>query len=268
MSPRGKTDIGRSVYLADPGRGVRHEDVEVFRAGDAGKVIRIPWVVSDNRDVAKIATDMLGRFDWKHMETDWYRRIPCVGAEPLTTSGERPLGCGLAVASMILMYKPRVGEDFQVIHVKRKCDEFPGYAGGKIETPHEGEGLNLDPISCCMAEGEQELGFKVRPTGIICCAHTALDVPSDKTDKHYVGLDNLAFVAAPINLRHAEQALKTPRLEERMECYTVESVYEFRERVDAGKLRMPDMASIGREFFRTPPGEKISLTQIRDSGAR
>jgi hypothetical protein len=118
-----------------------------------------------------------------------------------------------------------------------------------------------------MAEGAEELGVDIRPTGIICCAHTALDAKNNGTE-NYVGIDNIAFTAEPINPRQVEEALKNPQrhLEEKMEGYVVVNINEFRDMVDRNELRMPDMAPIGREFYKTSPGQKLPLTHIRMSG--
>ncbi|MFH1290762.1 MAG: hypothetical protein ABIH92_05120 [Nanoarchaeota archaeon] len=272
LSNREKSDRDREVFLADLGRGIDSNEVRVEQLGHAGQYKRIEWVAEDNREVAQTATDMLNSFDWEGGNTNYYRRIPCVGAKPLTEGMERPLGCGLAVASMILLHKPGIGERLRTILVEKRTDELypvlPGFAGGKIQTP-EGNKLNLDPISCCMAEGEEELGFEVVPRGIICCAHTPLDVPVGDGERYYVGIDNVAFVAAPRHPGLVKGILEHPEehLEGKMKRYVVETLGEFRDRVDRGDLRTPDMAAIGREFYRTPPGQNIPLTQIIYSGA-
>ena len=260
----------RGVYIAEPGQGIAPKEDYVISLANSRERVPLQWVKSDNQIIARIATDILYNFNWEKLSTDWYRKIPCVGAPPQTQSTERPLCCGLAVASMMLIYRPNENEDLHVILLKRKGDEYPGYAGGKIETPDFEDSQNIDPISCCAKEGSEEFGFLIQPRALICCAVTPLDMPGNDSGKYYNSIINYSFVAEPTNPREVEKALRNPEkcLEGKMEAYAVESLDAHRDRIFRRHLRMPDMPFIGEQFFRTSPGDKISLTQIVSSGLK
>jgi 8-oxo-dGTP pyrophosphatase MutT (NUDIX family) len=264
-----KNDRNRRVYLADAGQGLRLKGDYAIPIGKSKEKRRIDWVSRDNTEVAKITTDFLHNFDWEMKDSKWYRRIPCVGARPLAGTNERPLGCGLAVASIVLLYKPSLNKPHQVILLQRKGDNYPGYAGGKVETPDDLESRNLDPISCCAKEGAEEFGFDIQPRALICCANTALDVPNGDDSKYYNGITTYAFIAEPVHPLEVKAALRNPRkhLEGKMERYVIETLDEHRDRIASGHMRMPDMVAIGEQFYRTSPGEKIPLTHFRASGA-
>ncbi|MBI4140705.1 hypothetical protein HY485_02595 [Candidatus Woesearchaeota archaeon] len=262
----------RRVYLADPSQGCFPRDEYVLPLGASHKKTALSWVTPDNQIVARIATDMLYDFDWHTLDTNYYRRIPCVGAEPLALSFERPLGCGLAVSSIILLYQPSFDVPKKVILLKRKGDVYPGFAGGKIEVLKSPDCENVDPVSCCAKEGREEFGFDIQPRALNAVALTRLQVPSDVVnaeERFYNSIVTYSFIAEPTNPQAVERALENPKdfLEGKMENYVVETLDELRDRVYHGKLRMPDMISTGEQFFRTSPGEKISLTQIVSSGA-
>ncbi len=261
-------DRSRKVYLADPGQGRIGENDCVIELMHAGKKIPLEWVSKDNQIISQIATEVLYHFDWKNYSTNWYKRLPCVSAEPLVEKSVGVLGCGLAVASMMLIYQPSVNEQMSIILLKRKGDRYPGYGGGKIETLTTAHSPNVDPISCCSEEGAQEYGFPIQPRALICCACTTLDVPDP--EGYYNSIVNYSFVAEPTNLRKVEDALKNPDnyLEENMESYVLESLDEHRDRILRKELRMPDMISIGEQFYATTPGEKIPLTHFRSSGIK
>lgn len=261
-------DPDRKVYVADPGQGVSNIEERVMELGNAHVSAPLSWVSPDNLSVARIATDIIHNFNWEDNSTTWYRKIPCVGASPLTESEDRVLGCGLSVSSIVLLYQPSISEEKKIILLKRKGDEYPGYAGGKIETLTTEHSVNVDPISCCSEEGEQEYGFSIQPRALICCACTSLDVPEPA--RFYNSIINYAFVAEPTNPRQVEEALKNPSkfLEGKMESYVVEGLNEHRDRIRRGDLRMPDMISIGEQFYTTTPGDKIPLTQILSSGSK
>lgn len=263
---RRDSDIPRKVYVAKPGQGINPEGESVKELGNSSNIRSLDWVINDNQVIARTATSVLNHFDWNKQDSNWDKRIPCLGAEPLTDSPERPLGCALSVASTMVIYRPSVDEPWHIIMVKRKNDIFPGYAGGKIETPASKK--NLDPISCCIQEGAEEFGFGIQPRALIAVSITPLDVPEGKTDIYYNSIVNYSFVAEPTNPLQVQEALSNPRkfLEEKMECYVMESLDHHRDRIAKRELRMPDMVEIGREFYKTSPGNKIPLTQIRASG--
>ena len=267
---------GRKVYTADA------DGVGEIYPIKGGRKRKLNWVVDDNIVIARVANHVINHFDWGRNETNWYNRIPTLTAEPLTNNSDRKLGCALAISSMMLLYRPSPQSPQQIILLKRKGDKYPGYAGGKIETPEgyfkqklQSESCaqyfierrhNLDPISCCVAEGREEFGFDIQPRALVCVANTALDCPDNK--RNYNGLFNYAFVAEPTNPLCVREALKNPQkhLERKMESYVVESLGEHMERVARGELRMPDMSVIGRKFFEASPGQHIPLTQFISSG--
>lgn len=260
-------DRKRKVYLANPGQGIGRKEEYVMELMHSNTKIPLEWVSKDNQIISQIAMEVLHYFDWKEYSTNWYRRLPCVPVEPLVEKPERPLGCGLAVASMMLIYQPNLDEQMNIILLKRKGDLYPGYGGGKIETLTTAHSLNVDPISCCLEEGAQEYGFPIQPRSLICCACTALDVPGEG---YYNSIINYAFVAEPTNWRRVEDALQHPDhyLEGKMESYVLESLDEHRDRISRKELRMPDMSAIGEQFYSTTPGEKISLNHFRSSGIK
>ena len=266
VNPDGK----RKVYLADPGQGTTKKDEQVFEFGDSQKKRKLEWITPDNYKIAEIATACLNNFDWKNFETSWYGRLPCVTAAPQTENIKRDLGCGLGVASMMLLYQPNEYEPHQIILLQRKGDKYPGYGGGKIETPDSEKLRNIDPVSCCMQEGAEEYGIEITAAAFICCACTPINMPNGDDNSYYNSLINYAFVGEPRYPHKVDEALKNPKnfLESKMEKYVVESLDEHRDRVLRGELRMPDMIKIGKEFYRTGPKEKPSLMCFRDSGVR
>ncbi|MEK6872100.1 MAG: hypothetical protein AABX16_04315 [Nanoarchaeota archaeon] len=261
-------DGTRKVYLADVGQGRKKKEEYVYELMNPRAKIPLHWVSYDNQIMARRVTDVVYNFDWQKGETDWYKRIPSVGATPLSDNAERPLGCGLAVASMMLLYQSNVDDSRKIILLQRKNDTYPGYGGGKIETLTTADSLNIDPISCCIEEGAQEYGFPIQPRALICCACTALDCPDPNT--HYNSIITYAFIAEPTNLYKVEDALQNPKkyLEGKMESYVVETLDEHRGRIYREELRMPDMISVGKKFYETSPGSNIPLTQIISSGVK
>lgn len=262
-----KTYDGREVYVADPGQGCYEKEEFVKKLGDSKSRVPLKWVNDDNLVLARLARNILYNFDWQRISTNWYQRVPCVGVEPQTQTKGRPLGCGLAIASMILLYQPNPKETRKVILLKRKGDEFPGYAGGKIETLDSPDSENLDPISCCAKEGSEEFGFQIQPRALVSVGVTGLHMMGTEFE-WYNSLIDYLFVAEPTNPHAVARALKNPSdfLEGKMDSYVVESVDEHRDRVMKGELRMPDMAPGGNQFYRSSPGENIPLTQIVSSG--
>jgi len=268
---RKENDIGRKVYVADPGQGYLSERDQVAELGNSDSRRSLDWVFPDNQVIARSATNVLNHFDWENYRSDWDHRIPCLGSSSLTDSSYRPLGSALAVASMLLIYRPSVDDSWNIILLQKKGDQHPGYAGGKIETPASKK--NLDPISCCVQEGEEEYGFSIQPRALVGVAVTPLEVPDrfdDSLDssKFYNAIVNYAFVAEPTNPEDVACALRDPStfLEPKMERYVVETLDEHRDRIGRRELRMPDMVEIGKQFYKTSPGSKIPLTQIRASG--
>ncbi len=255
---------GRFVYLANPGQGIYPGEEFVFRLGSSKEKRRLEWIVEDNRIIAEIAQNLLHYFDWNKGDSTYLRKITCLGAQPQTLSEERPLGYGLAVASMMLLYKPSANETEKIILLKRKEDKYPGYAGGKIETPDVSR-KNVGPISCCAKEGSEEYGFSIEPVSLIGVATTSCNMGSEN---HYNSIINYAFVARPTNPRLVKDALSNPGdyLEDKMECYVVEDLIEHRDRISRGELRMPDNFPIGGLFYDNTPAERISLEQIIPSG--
>lgn len=275
LSHRDVKYLDRRLFVANVGRGATTAGIEAREVGHSKTKLDLEYLSPDNAEVAKVGTGLAQHLNGDRTDTSWYRKIPCVGvSQPLTDIDHRPLGCGLSVASMILTYRERVGSKLKVILLEKKQDEahltLPGYPGGKIETPDALSGeCNIDPISCCMAEGAQELGFTVRATSIICCAHTPLHIPEGSSGEDYfVSLDNVAFTAEPMDPRIVADALRNPSryLEKKMKGYVVLGMEEFRDIVDRGELRTPDMPAIGEEYFRTGPGEKPNLAHIRTTG--
>ena len=265
-----KPDGARKVYLAESGQGRVPSKEQVSLLGYSRKKESLKWVTSDNQAIARIATDTINTFNWGIKSTRWYRQIPCIGAPLQTNTSDRPLGCALAVASIFLLYQPNEHDAQQIILLKRKGDEHPGYAGGKIETLNSTSSLNIDPISCCAKEGAEEFGFPIIPKALICCSITPLDVPGQDSTIFYNSIINYAFVAEPVNALKVEKALNHPEkyLEDKMEAYIVENLDAHKDRILQKKLRMPDMPLIGEQFYRTSPGDKIPLTQIVFSGCR
>jgi len=263
-------DGKREVYVADVGQGAFPKEEYVPLLGNSKRKVPLHWVKTDNQVIARIATEMINHFNWEAQSTEWYQRIPCVGAPPQTRRIKRPLGCGLAVASMMLLYQPNEDESRKIILLKRKGDKYPGYAGGKIETPKSSKSYNIDPVSCCMKEGAEEFGFSIQPRALVCCAVTPLDVPRNDAGRFYNCIINYAFVAEPTNPLEVENALKNPKkhLEGKMESYVVESLDEHRDRILAKELRMPDMPLVGEQFFKTPPGVMVPLNHIIASGLK
>ena len=263
-----KPEKDRVVFLADPGQIYHEFDEHVSRVGNSKEKRKIEYRSPDNHIIARIAKDITRKFNWDDYSTNWHREIPCVGVKSQAPDEKRELGCALAVSSMMLIYQEREEETLKIILLKRKGDKYPGYAGGKIETPKSSDSLNLDPISCCAKEGAEEYGFPIQPRVLICCAATPIDMPNPET--HYNSIITYAFMAEPTNLKKVEQALKNPKdhLEGRMEEYVVETLDEHRDRILRQELRMPDIMSVGDQFFKTTPGEKISLNQIISSGVK
>ncbi len=261
---KSRKNDGRKVYLVNPGEGIQIRSESVFRFGESGKSIPLEWVTEDNRVIAEIARDILYSFNWEKGDTDYLRRIPTVGVVPKAKDTNRELGCGLAVSSMILLYRPSVKDSIKIIMLKRRGDEYPGYVGGKIETPDTNTD-NLDPISCCAKEGSEEFGFPIIPRALLGVAHTSCDAPSGR---YYNGITTYSFIAEPQNPRRAREALSNPRrfLEGGMEGYVVEDFPSHRDRIFRGDLRMPDNVAFGNLFFKTSPGRLIPLTQIISSG--
>lgn len=267
-TPADKRD-GRKVYLADAGSGVNSGESFAYPLGNSRNKVPLEWVTKENHVIADLATNMIHNFDWKNYNTNWMDRISCLEVEPQTTSESRELGCGLAVSSMMLVYRPKPSEEEHVIMLKLKNDKygksFPGYGGGKIEIPKDFNSKNLDPISCCIREGAEEFGFDIYPLSLIGVACTPIDMPSEQ---YHNSIVTYAFLARPVNPLQVEDALKNPRtyLEDKMENYVVESLREHRDRISRKELRMPDMLKVGEEFFKTTPRDKIVLSQIVDSG--
>lgn len=258
----------RKTYLADPNQEFTGEFVEVMPFGESSSKSNLKWVSSDDKFIASMARDMMLNYNWDKRNTNWFSKIPCVGVVNNVESYQG-IGCGLAVSSMMLLHRSNPGDQAKIILLKRKGDKYPGYAGGKIETPDKSDALNLDPISCCAQEGAEEFGFLIQPRALICTAVTPLNVPNSETSKYYNSIINYAFVAEPTNPRIVEDALRDPSKylkDSKIEGYHIETLDQHRDRVLKGELRMPDMSLIGREFYRTTPGQKIPLTQILASG--
>ncbi len=264
----GKND-GRNVYFADAGQGVKYGKVFASPLGDSKKKVPLEWITSENHVIADHATKILHNFDWENHETSYMDRIPSIGVDSQTSSDVRGLGCGLAVSSIMLVYRPKPYEEEHVLMVELKEDKYgkplPGYAGGKIERLKNAETRNLDPISCCFEEGRQEIGIPVTPMGLIGVACTPIDMPRGN---YHNSIVTFAFLAKPRNPLEVPKALDNPGkyLEDKMEKYVAESFSAHEERVLRGALRMPDMPEIGREFFRTSPSGKNLLSQIVDAG--
>jgi len=261
LGKRKKND-GRGVYLAYPGSGTFSAKPHITPLDKPDLRVPANWVSKDNILIAREAQQYAhtpGRF----------RQIPCMSAMIKDTYSDKELGCALGVASMIVLYQPSPSKEQKVILIKRKGDEYPGLPGGKIETQKGPKSLNVDPVSCCVAEGSEELNFRVLPRALIGCAITPLSRPfSDERRAYYNAIINYAFVVRPVNTKEVERALKHPKLEEKMEGYVVYSLKEFRREIDAGRLRMPDNMPIGKKFFETNPGDYINLEQIIWGGAR
>jgi len=255
----------RKTYIADAGHGINNDYGFAHLLDNSKNKIPIEWITPENHVIAELATNMLYHFDWNSHETSWMKRIPSIGVEPQTDSDSRELGCGLAVSSIFLVYRSNSHEEEKVILLKRREDEYPGYAGGKIETPKDAEATNIDPISCCVEEGAQEFGFGIMPLGLIGVACTSINMLSEK---YHNSIVTYSFVARPVNPLGVELALRGKPPEEKMEKYVVEGLREHKDRVLRGELRMPDMIGIGNMFYKNNPGNRIPLTQIYDSGRK
>ncbi|PIO08542.1 hypothetical protein COU59_01385 [Candidatus Pacearchaeota archaeon CG10_big_fil_rev_8_21_14_0_10_34_12] len=254
----------RKIYVADAGsengRGIAYE------LGSSQNHVDIKWATPEDHTIAELATDCLSNFDWVEKDTSWVKRIPCVGVKsPFTDNLNDNAGCGMAVANMMVVFHPNPKDKLHFLMVRRKGDDYPGYAGGKVESQRDINSQNLDPISCCIREGAEEFGFGVMPLGLIGVACTPLEFPSEK---YYNSIITYSFIARPINLLEVREAMRNPRshLEGKMEAYVLEDLMVHRDRVNRGELRMPDMVEFGKMFFRGKPGERIPLTQIIDSG--
>jgi len=259
---------GRTVYMADAGSGVIKKGI-AYELGNSQNRAIVNWSTPEDRSVAELATNCLYNFNWNRLGTTWNRKIPCIGVPSLTSRDlDDKEGCGLAVSSMMLIYKPTPEDELHVMMVKRKGDKFPGYAGGKIENPEDSSSQNLDPISCCAKEGADEFGFGIMPLGLIGVTCTPIDVFSENPESNYNSLVNYSFVARPVNPLEVKKCLENPRehLEDKMESYVSESLTEHRDRIFKKQIRMPDMVEIGKYFFEGKPGDRIPLTQIIDSG--
>jgi hypothetical protein len=266
-----KIEHGREVYLADLGQGTKPREERVKRFGDTKTTAPLDWVVGDNMIVARVANSLLSNFNWDSLSTNYYSQIPCLtpsmpGSELDSLNTE--LGCALAVSSMFLFYQEKPSEPQKVILIQRRGDKYPGYGGGKIETLNSSDSENIDPISCCAQEGSEEFGFEVQPRALVGVAVTPVNYPKGQETSHYNSIINYSFMAYPTNPLKVAEALRDPRsfLEGKMERYVVETLDEHRDRVSNGELRMPDMIPIGKQLYRTPPGQKINLTHIRASG--
>lgn len=262
-TPADKKDE-RNVYVADAGHGLNNGRI-AYLYNRTERKVPLDWVTPENQVIADLATNLTSRLDWENGEAGWMKRIPLIGVEPQTDSDERKLGCGLAVSSIFLVYRPDPAEEERIVMVKRWGDKYPGYAGGKIETPKDIESSNIDPVSCCAEEGEQELGFRVITQSLIGVACTPINMPSED---HHNSIITYAFLARPVNPLKAEHVLKGKPPEEKMERYFQENYMEHRDRISRKELRMPDMLGIGDAFLRTDPLDRISLTQIYDSGVK
>ncbi|MBI2042840.1 hypothetical protein HYT25_00435 [Candidatus Pacearchaeota archaeon] len=260
-----KRNDGRKVYVVDAGNGQKNGQGFAYKIGDVEKRIPIRYVTEENQLIARTAKNILDNFDWKERETEWLRKIPVLESPPQTDSDSRELGCALAVSSIFLTYRPSPDKETHIILLKRKGDMYPGYGGGKIETLKNLNSKNLSPISCCVEEGKEEYGFDIQPLGLLGIACTPIDMPSQN---HFNGIINYTFIAEPRNPLELEEALKKPKkyLESNMECYVIEGMSKFRDRIREKRLRMPDMSRIGKEFFKGTPGSRIPLTQIFGTG--
>ena len=260
-----RNNDGRSVYVSEPGQGIINDNECVIEAGNVNFSRKLVWANQNDRIVARVAKDILYHFDWERQDTEYLRRIPCLGAST-KSDNDSELGCSLAVSSMMLLYQESPDSQQKIILIKRKGDDYPGYGGGKIETPISMESKNLDPISGCAMEGSEEYGFDIQPRALLGVAITPLECSDDS---YYNAIMNYAFVAEPTNLLHVREALKNPKdhLERKMECYVVETLDEHRDRILRKELRMPDMVEIGNQFYKRSPGEKIPLTQFLSSGS-
>jgi len=265
---------GRQVYVADVNSGfpkIGEYNGEHFAISihDSRKRVPIDWVVDDNCIVAKQATDFFCYFNWPDFSTNWYHEMPTVTAEPQFADYNPKLGCALAIASMIIAYQPNPKTPQQVILIKRKGDKHPGFPGGKIESLTSSKSKNIDPVSCCAIEGSEELGFEIIPDALIGVAITPLEYPIGSEKQYYHSIINYCFLAHPRNHLEVQEALENPGnfLEEKMEDYVVEDWDVFSNRFRKKELRMPDMSPLGDLFYHSPPGHKITLNQIRNSGS-
>jgi len=256
---------GRKVYLANAGEAVRKGEGTAYEFGNSKNRIPIEWVAPDNQVVARLATNVLNYFDWKTNETSYLRRIPCVSVPPQIEDDTRNLGCGLAVSTTMLLYRPHPQDSTHIILLKRKGDKFSGFVGGKIETPVDTSSKNIDPISCCSKEGEEEFGFPIHPLSLLGVACTPLQCGSEN---EYNSIVTYAFISRPTNPLLVEKALRNPgeHLEEQMEAYDVVHLKDLKDRAMRGELRMPDNIPLANLFFKKNPGERISLEQIIDAG--
>lgn len=256
---------GRDVYLVDSGDGVRNGHGVAYELRNAKNKREIDWLTSEDQIIARKTKNMVNNFDWRNLDTGYLNRIPCIGVPAQNTHEHTEQGCALAVSSILLYYQESPDEEEKVVMLKRKGDDYPGYAGGKIETLNHKGSKNTDPVGCCIEEGEQEFGFPIQPTGLMGVACTAFDHPSES---HLNSIINYSFVARPLNIIHVKEAFQNPReyLEEKMENYVVETVREHSDRIRRGELRMPDMLEIGKIFLEGNPADRLPFTNFVDSG--
>ncbi len=257
LETKKKTPEGRSLYLANPGIGNGSTTVRPF---DKKKDISLDLLRKDDKAVAKVAYHQITR--WAE-GSEWYKRIPVLKVPGIDGETREDLGYGLPVASIVLLYQP--DDDQRVILLKRIKDKHPGFAGGKIEIPDTGR--NIDPITCCAQEGAEEFGFGIIAKSLIGVAITPLKVPKgEPIDGYFHSLITYAFLAEPEKAADVRLALDSPKNflgEKKFEGYEVMSYDQIREAAANDLLRMPDNAAIVDEFFRTGPGEKINLNQIK-----
>ena len=261
-----KTD-GRNVYVMDVGNR-RLQRNQIYFLGDSGKKRDIEWITQDNEFILRNSEGFMNKFDFNKLDSDWFRKIPCPAVPALKSDYEVPLGCGMAVSSMILIRHKHPYGEINIVQVHLKDDEFPGYAGGKVERLVSKDSRNLDPVSCCIEEGIQEFGFPIRPSALVCVSSTGLDVPKGDSERYYNSIVNYTFLAEAINSDELEDALKNPKnyLKGKHESYVVETEMEHRDRIRRKEMRMPNMVCAGEIYFEGTPGTRVPLTQIVSSG--
>lgn len=261
-----RTD-GRNVYVVDVGNG--HSPIgQAYLLGDSNRKRNIEWLTQDNEFIRRNSEEFLSRFDHRSLDSDWFKKIPCPAVPALKADYETPLGCAMAVSSMILVWhKPPYGER-HIVLLKLKDDEHPGYAGGKIERLISKDSKNIDPVSCCIEEGIEEYGFEVVPRALVCVSSTGLDVPKKDGDNYFNSIINYTFIVEPKNSDDLAHALSNPGeyLKGKHEAYFVESEEAHRDRIRRKEIRMPNMVNAGECYFGGSPGMRIPLTQIVSSG--
>jgi hypothetical protein len=219
--------------------------------------------------------------------TEYFEQIPVFGV-PVTLGERQYKGTGLSVASAIVTHRPTTQDGLKAVSVKKKRkdgapegDDATGNPGGKVGTPLDEEPEDetkyskivipkdgYSPLSACMMECRQELGFEVILTGLLGVSMTPLTMP-DSTSWHN-SIVNYIFTASPRNHRMVELCEQFPEefLEEKMERLVQEDLNVYFARCAAGNVRTADMSLIAAHYQRFREKGTVKLWQFIETGVR